>query len=153
MYRFVAHKQMLILVIMDIFILLIGNLCSLEIIIINNRNSGQIIIGIFYFIFINLVCLLSLLWLNRVCSIIWCDGIYIGRRGLLIGYKYKVKIENILKVVPGDMGRIQSIAIIDNTQKRLGFFKYSYIQFERNKKNYEFIKELCKQNPHIDMKI
>lgn len=93
-----------------------------------------------------LMLMLFIIALNRLSCIVWYDGISIGRKGLLFGFKHQIHVQEIKDVIVTSVPKQgQYVVVIDNfCNSDEGLSKKSYIRFEYTEKNREFYELLCR---------
>ena len=87
-----------------------------------------------------LILMLFVMALNRLSCIVWYDGISIGRKGLLFGFKHQIYVQEIKTVIVTSVPKQgQYVVVIDNfCNSDEGLSKKSYIRFEYTEKNRDF---------------
>ena len=93
-----------------------------------------------------LILMLFVMALNRLSCIVWYDGISIGRKGLLFGFKHQIYVQEINTVIVTSVPKQgQYVVVIDNfCNSDEGLSKKSYIRFEYTEKNRDFYELLCR---------
>lgn len=136
-----------------LFINILGSLCFLfaficsaymcfdGIIAKNNSWVMFLVLSVFSF----LILILWLTALNRLSCIVWCDGEFIGRRGLICGFKHQISVKEIKEIkVIFVSKQDEYVVIIDDYGNSVeGFSKKSYIRFvnsDSNREFYEFVR-------------
>ncbi len=91
------------------------------------------------------ILILFLTALNRLSCIVWHDDVHIGRKGLLFGFRYQIRLQDIKDIVVVSVTKQgQYIIIIDDFGRSVeGFSSKSFLRFEFTEKNKEFIKPVC----------
>lgn len=111
--------------------------------IIAKNNLWPLFLILFVFSFLLLVLFLTAL--NRLSCIVWCDGEFIVRRGLICGFKYQISVKEIKEIkVIFVSKQDEYVVIIDDFGNSVeGFSKKSYIRFvnsDSNREFYEFVR-------------
>lgn len=144
MLKVISSKRMLVIGITGIFAFLIMTIIGVYISIFKGDNT--FVIGVLgsTFGFIGLCAFL--IFTNRMACWICFNDNYIYRKGFFCGFKYKLEIKEITKVISYTfLRKYNYIVIIDNYQKKYeGFSKHSFIQFEKNEKNLKILKQYTK---------
>lgn len=106
------------------------------------NNSYFILVSILLLPFI----LMFIIGLNRLACIVYYDDEFIYRRGLIFGFKYRVEIKNIQKVIVATIPKQDRfIILVDNKGRSYeGSSRKSFIRFTYNEKNIKFLRGFYK---------
>ena len=104
-------------------------------------------VSVFMMIMMLPFLIISLIVLNRLCCIVWHDEKYVGRKGLLFGFQYKIKISEIEKVIVASISKQgKYLIIVDPYGTSMeGLHKKSFIRLEYSEKNIRYIKTFWKK--------